>query len=96
MFTLLQLSETDKHNHNSVKRVIQNLKDGLSKISNACGTGVLAYHCEAMEYRCSINNNIAWVCLGNWLPFEAFGGGYARHINDSVQVLGSSVLLELY
>ena len=44
MFTLLQLSEPDKHNQNPVERAIQHLKAGLSKIRNACGTGVLAYH----------------------------------------------------
>ena len=44
----LQLSEPDIHNQNPVKRAIQNLKAGLSKIRNDCGTGVLAYHCEAM------------------------------------------------
>ena len=44
MFTLLQLYEPDKHNQNPVKRAIQNLKAGLSKIRNDYGTGVLAYH----------------------------------------------------
>ena len=48
MFTPIQLSELDKHNNNTVQRAIQNLKAGLSKIRNDCGTGVLAYHCEAM------------------------------------------------
>ena len=72
MFTPLQLSEPDKHNHNPVERTIQKLKAGLTKIRNACGTGVLAYHCEAMEYLCSINNYIDRASLGNRLPFEEF------------------------
>ena len=54
--------------------MIQNLKAGLSKIRNSYGTGVLAYHCEAMKYLCSIKNYVARVSLGNRLPFEAFGG----------------------
>ena len=41
-FTLLQLSESYKQNQNPVDRAIQNLKSGLSKISNACGRGVLS------------------------------------------------------
>ena len=45
MFTPLQLYKPDKHNQNPVKRAIQNLKAGLSKIRNDCGTGVLEYHC---------------------------------------------------
>ena len=48
------------------------MKAGLSKISNACGVGVLAYHWEDMDYICSLNNYIARESLGNWLPFEAF------------------------
>ena len=60
MFTPLQLSETDKHNQNPVKRVIQNLKAGLSKIRNSYGVGVLAHHCKAMEHLCIINNHVAW------------------------------------
>ena len=70
----LQLSEPDKHNQNPVKRAIQNLKAGLSKIRNACGTGVLAYHWEVMEYLCSLNNYVAQAILGNRLPFEDFWG----------------------
>ena len=72
MFTLLQLSEPDKHSHNPVERAIQNLKSGLSKIRNSCGTGVLAYHCKTMEYLRDINNYVARASLGKWLPFEAF------------------------
>ena len=49
-FTLLFLSEPDKHNHNLFKRDIQNLKAGCSKIRNACGTGVLDYHFQMMDY----------------------------------------------
>ena len=71
MFTLLRLSKTDKHNHNPVKHVIKKLMSGLSKLKNACGTWVLAYHCEAMEYLCIINNYIYRANLGNQLPFEA-------------------------
>ena len=56
IFTPLRLSEPDKHNQNLVKRAIKNLKASLNKIRNACGTGVLAYHCEAMAYLCDINN----------------------------------------
>ena len=44
----LRLSKTDKQNQNSVYRAIKNLKSGLSKISNACGTGFLSYHWKAM------------------------------------------------
>ena len=43
-FTPLQISEPDKHNKNTVKRVIHNLKAGCSKIRNACGMGVVSYH----------------------------------------------------
>ena len=50
------------------------MKAGLSKIRNACGTGVLAYHWEVMEYLCSLINHVARVSLGNRLPFEAFWG----------------------
>ena len=74
MFTPLHLSEPDKQNQNPVQRAIQNFKSGLSKIRNICGTGVLAYHCEAMEYLCSMNNYAAWESLGNRLLFEAFWG----------------------
>ena len=48
MFTPLQLSEPDKNNQNPVERATKNLKAGLNKIRNACGMGVIAYHCEAM------------------------------------------------
>ena len=44
LFVPLSLSEPDKHNQNLVERAIQNLKAGLSKIRNACGAEVLAYH----------------------------------------------------
>ena len=74
MFTPLQLSEPDKHNHNLVNRAIQNLKAGLSKIRNACGTGVLAYHCEAIDYLCSIKHYVARKSLVKRLPFESFWG----------------------
>ena len=43
-FTPLHLYEPDKHNKNPVECAIQNLKAGCSKIRNACGTRVLAYH----------------------------------------------------
>ena len=72
MFTPLQLYEPDKHNHNPVKHVIQSLKSGPNKIRNDCGKGVLAYHCEAMEYLCDINNCVAWARLVKRLPFEMF------------------------
>ena len=68
----LQLSKPDKHNQNPIKRAIQNLKAGLSKISNACGTGVLAYHWEFMEYLCSLNIYVVRASLGNRILFEAF------------------------
>ena len=42
IFTPLRLSEPDKHNQNPVERAIHILKAGFSKISNACGTEVLA------------------------------------------------------
>ena len=74
IFILLQLSQPDKHNHNPVESVIQDFKDVLSKIRNSCGTGDLAYHCEAMDYLCSINSYVARASLGNPLPFEAFWG----------------------
>ena len=73
-FTPLRLSEQDKHNQNLAERAINNLKAGKSKIRNACGTGVLAYHCKAMEYLCNIDNYIAQASLGNQLPFGAFSG----------------------
>ena len=56
LFIPLNLYKLDKHNHNPVERAIHNLKDGLSKIRNACRVGVLAYHWEAMEYLCILNN----------------------------------------
>ena len=74
MFIPLNLSELDKHNQNPVEHRIQNLKSRLSKISNYCGVGVLAYHWEAIEYICSLNNYVAHASLGNCLPFEDFGG----------------------
>ena len=54
--------------------MIQNFKAGLNKIRNSCGTGVLAYHCEAMEYLCDINNYVTRAILGSRLLFEAFWG----------------------
>ena len=72
IFTPLKISKPYKHNQNPVKRAIQNLKAGLSKIRNACGTGVLAYHREAMEYLCNIKNYVDRAILGNWLPLEEF------------------------
>ena len=69
-----QLSKLYKHNQNPIEHAIQNLKSGLSKIKNSCVTGVLAYHCEAMEYLWNINNDVARESLGNQLPFEAFLG----------------------
>ena len=69
MFIPLQLSEPDKHNQDPFENALQNLKAGLSKINNTCGAGVIAYHCETMEYLFSINNQVAWASLGNWLPF---------------------------
>ena len=74
IFTPLQLSEPDKHNQNPVKRAIQKFKAGLSKIRNACWKGVIVYHCDSMEYLCSINNYVARSILGNRLPFEALWG----------------------
>ena len=74
MFTPLLLSKQDKHSQNPVERAIQKLKASLSKIRNACGEGVVAYHWEAMEYLCDINNYIARASLVNRLPFEAFWG----------------------
>ena len=74
MFTPLQLSEPDKHNHNPVERTIQKLKAGLNKIRNACGTGVLAYDCETMEYLCDVNNYVVRSSFNNNLIYEAFWG----------------------
>ena len=48
LFILFNLSKPDKQNQKPVERTVQNLKDGLSKIRNACGVGVLAYQWEAM------------------------------------------------
>ena len=70
----LHLSELDKHNQNPVKRAIDNLKAGCIKISNACGTGVLTYHYEIMEYLCSVNNYVAPAILYKFLPYEALWG----------------------
>ena len=74
LFIPPQLSEQDKHNQNPVKHTIQKLKAGLSKIINACGTGVLPYHWQAIKYPCSLNNYVAQASLGKRLPFEAFWG----------------------
>ena len=74
LFVPLCLSETDKHNHNLVKRAIQNFKAGLSKIRNDCGAEVLAYHWEAIYHICRLNNFVAWASLGNRLPYESFWG----------------------
>ena len=46
--TPLLLSKTDKHNQNPVECDIQKLKAGVSKIINACGTGVGSYEYEMM------------------------------------------------
>ena len=96
IFIPLKLSEPDKHKQNPVDQAIQNLKDGLSKISNACGKEVIAYHFKAMDYLCNINNYVDREIIGNQLPFEEFWGEDARHINDSVKVMGAGVLPELY
>ena len=53
---------------------MQNLNAGLSKMRNACGMGVLAYHWDAMEYLCSPNNYVSRASLDSRLPFEDFGG----------------------
>ena len=74
LFVPLSLSEPDKHNQNFVERAIHNLKAGLSKIRNACGAEVIAYHWEAMEYLCSLNNYVARASLNNRFPYEAFWG----------------------
>ena len=73
-FTPHRLSEPDKHNKNPVKHAIHNLKTRCSKISNACGMGVLAYYYEMMEYLCDINNYVARASLNNHMPYEAFWG----------------------
>ena len=46
----------------------------MSKIRIACGTGVLAYHYEMMEYLCDINNYVSQTSLNNRLPYEEFWG----------------------
>ena len=74
LFILFNLSKPDKQNQKPVERTVQNLKDGLSKIRNACGVGVLAYQWEAMEYLCSLNIYVARVSIENRLPFESFWG----------------------
>ena len=70
----LFLSEPDKHNQNSVEGTIQNLKSRCSKIRNTCGTGILAYNCETMEYFFDVNNYVARASLNNWLLYEVFWG----------------------
>ena len=72
--TPLHLSEPDKHNKKPVELAIQNLKAGCSEIRNACGTEVLDYNCEMMEYFCDINNYVARSSLNNRLPYKAFWG----------------------
>ena len=74
IFTPLQLSKPDKPNQNPVESAIQKLKAGISKIRNYCGMGVLAYHCEAMEYLWYIKNYFSQASLGNRLLFESFWG----------------------
>ena len=68
------LSESDKHNQNPVKHAIQNLKFGCSKIGNSCGTGVLAYSYNMMEYCCNVNNYVARSSLNKCLLYETFWG----------------------
>ena len=57
-----------------MERAIHNLKAVLIKIRNTCGDEVLAYHWEAMEYLCSLNNYVARASLNNRFPYEAFWG----------------------
>ena len=47
----------------------------MSKVSNACRTGVLAYHYNMMDYLFNVNNYVAWAILNNQLPYEEFWGG---------------------
>ena len=57
-----------------MERAIHNLKAVLIKIRNTCGDEVLAYHWEAMEYLCSLNNYVARASLNNRLTYEDFWG----------------------
>ena len=74
LFVPLSFSEPDKHNHNFVESAIHILKEGLSKIRNACEAEVLAYHWEAMEYLCSMNNYVSRESLNNRFLYETFWG----------------------
>ena len=73
-FIPLHLSEPNKHNQNPFKCDIQNLKAGCSKTSNSCGTGVLAYHCEMMEYFFDVTNYVDQAILNNRIPYETLWG----------------------
>ena len=67
-------SEPDNYNQNPSECAIQIVKDGVSKIINACGTRVLTYEYETMEYLCNVNNYVARDSLKNQLPYEVFWG----------------------
>ena len=64
--------EPDKHNKKLVKDVIPSLKAGCSKISSACGIGILAYNYNMMEYLCNVDSYVARASLNNCPPYEAF------------------------
>ena len=49
-FIPLFFSEQDKHKKTAVKCAIQNMRASCSRIRNTCGTEVLDYHFEKMEY----------------------------------------------
>ena len=57
-----------------MKRAIQKLKAGVSKIRNACGMGIGAYKYEMMQYICDVNGYVYQDRLNNRLMYEVFWG----------------------
>ena len=68
----LILSEPKKHNRNPVELGIWDIKRGIRKNRNACGTGPLKYDDGMWEYLCDVNNYVARVSINNRLPYEFF------------------------
>ena len=68
----LLLSKPDKNNKTPVERAIQNLKFGVGKIRIACGTGILAYAYEMMDYLCGVKDYFPGYKLNNRLPHKVF------------------------
>ena len=75
IFIPLLSYKPDKHNQNLIKHAIQNIKDGVIKMRNYCGTGDMSYKYDMWEYLCDINNNVVQASLNNIILYGVFGGG---------------------